>query len=100
MSSSGPIYSAEQIRIPPELPEILKNYAKYIIKNQPQDIVGSSATYCLSIFIPIHPNPFLTRPSSLSYFTKLLNQSKQAGKDGKLSNAQLNTFVKKVGFPC
>lgn len=48
MSSAGPIYSAEQIRIPPELPEILKNYAKYIIKNQPQDIVGSSATYCLS----------------------------------------------------
>jgi hypothetical protein len=44
-SQTGPIYSAEQIRIPPELPEILKSYAKFIIKNQPEDIIGSSATY-------------------------------------------------------
>jgi hypothetical protein len=40
-----PLYSAEQIKIPPSLPEILKNYAKFIIKTQPRDILQSSAEY-------------------------------------------------------
>jgi hypothetical protein len=39
------IYSGEQIKIPPELPEILKNYAKFIIKNHPQDILKASCEY-------------------------------------------------------
>jgi hypothetical protein len=39
----APIYSAEQIRIPPELPEILKNYAKFIIKTHPGNIFEASA---------------------------------------------------------
>lgn len=95
MSQPGPIYSAEQIRIPPELPEILKNYAKYIIKNQPEDIVGSSATYVFYPYALLSLTPSTTKLPS--YFTKLLNQTKQAGKDGKLVNAQLVTFLKKVG---
>jgi hypothetical protein len=41
--TTGGIYSAEQIRIPPELPEILKNYAKFIIKTQPVDIITASS---------------------------------------------------------
>ncbi|KAI9207443.1 uncharacterized protein BJ171DRAFT_492758 [Polychytrium aggregatum] len=39
------LYCAEQIKIPPDLPEILKNYAKHIIKTQPADIIASSAEY-------------------------------------------------------
>ncbi|KAJ3385766.1 Ropporin-1-like protein [Lobulomyces angularis] len=39
------MYCAEQIRIPPDLPEILKNYTKYVIKNQPSDIITASAEY-------------------------------------------------------
>jgi hypothetical protein len=45
ISMETPIFSAEQIRIPPELPEILKNYAKFIIKTHPQDIFQASAEY-------------------------------------------------------
>lgn len=66
------IYSSEQIRIPPELPEILKNYAKFIIKNHPADIFQAS----------------------LEYFQSLATQGK--AKEGKLSDAQLSRFYRKV----
>jgi hypothetical protein len=42
-----PIYSAEQIKIPPELPDILKNYAKFVIKSNPEDILQASAEYAV-----------------------------------------------------
>lgn len=66
------IYSAEQIRIPPELPEILKNYAKFIIKQQPSNIMQASATY----------------------FSKLSTQTRQT-QDGKLTDEQLQIFLRK-----
>lgn len=49
-----PLYSAEQIQIPPALPEILKNYTKFILKTQPVDILTSSAEYLhlMQIFQP------------------------------------------------
>ncbi|KAI8900368.1 hypothetical protein BC833DRAFT_582116 [Globomyces pollinis-pini] len=75
---SGPpatIYSAEQIVIPPELPEILKNYAKYIIKQQPKDIIIASS----------------------EYFGRLSTQTKQL-QGGKLSKQQLLTFYKKFSI--
>jgi hypothetical protein len=37
------MYCAEQINIPSALPEILKNYTKYVLKNQPIDILTASA---------------------------------------------------------
>ena len=37
------------INVPPELPEILKNYAKYIIKTNPQDIISKSAEYFINL---------------------------------------------------
>lgn len=42
---SESLYSAEQIKIPTDLPEIMKNYTKYVIKTQPQDIISASAEY-------------------------------------------------------
>ncbi|KAI9359619.1 hypothetical protein DFJ73DRAFT_621872 [Zopfochytrium polystomum] len=41
----GALYCAEQIKIPPELPDILKNYAKHVIRTQPSDIMSASAEY-------------------------------------------------------
>ena len=35
---SDPVYTAEQIRIPPEFPDILKNYSKAVLRDQPVDI--------------------------------------------------------------
>ena len=40
-----PIFCAEQIIVPDKLPEILKIYAKEVIKNNPTDIIDFSATY-------------------------------------------------------
>ena len=42
-TTDGAMYSADQIVIPPSLPDILKNYTKYIIRNQPADIFAASA---------------------------------------------------------
>ncbi|KNE54999.1 hypothetical protein AMAG_00936 [Allomyces macrogynus ATCC 38327] len=53
----GPIYSREQIVIPPEFPTILKNYSKFIIKNQPADIVAASVEY----FSKLHKHQQLGR---------------------------------------
>ena len=39
------IFAAEQISVPEELPGILKNYAKEVIKNNPSDIISFSASY-------------------------------------------------------
>ena len=37
------IYCAEQIIVPPELPIILKNYSKEIIRSNPENILQASA---------------------------------------------------------
>ena len=42
---SDPIYCAEQIVIPPDLGDILKAYAKEVIRNEPEDIFEFSAKY-------------------------------------------------------
>ena len=36
------IFCAEQIEVPPQLPEILKNYSKAVIRNNPNDMVDFS----------------------------------------------------------
>lgn len=36
------IFCAEQIEVPPELPDILKNYSKAVIRANPKDIVDFS----------------------------------------------------------
>ena len=46
--SAGPIYSAEQIRIPPELPDMLKEYTKAAIRTQPSDLLQWSAAYVIT----------------------------------------------------
>ena len=39
------IFCAEQIVVPDELPEILKNYSKAVIKNNPENIISFSRKY-------------------------------------------------------
>ena len=39
------IFCAEQIEVPETLPEILKNYAKAVIRNNPEDLIGFSRRY-------------------------------------------------------
>jgi hypothetical protein len=36
------IFCAEQIEVPTELPDILKNYSKAVIRNSPKDLVDFS----------------------------------------------------------
>jgi hypothetical protein len=39
------IFCAEQIEVPNELPDILKNYSKAVIRNNPNDIIDFSRKY-------------------------------------------------------
>ena len=39
------IFCAEQIEVPPQLPGILKNYSKAVIRNNPSDIIEFSRKY-------------------------------------------------------
>ena len=39
------IFSAEQIVVPEELPEILKDFSKEVIRNNPPDIIKFSREY-------------------------------------------------------
>ena len=40
------IFCAEQIEVPDALPEILKNYSKAVIRNNPENIIAFSRKYC------------------------------------------------------
>ena len=40
-----PYYCSQQIKIPPELPDILKQFTKAAIRTQPQDILAWSAAF-------------------------------------------------------
>ena len=48
--SSDPLYTAEQIRIPPQLPEILKQFTKAAIKTQPSDLLLWSSQFVSETF--------------------------------------------------
>ena len=39
------IFSADQIEVPQELPEILKDFSKEVIRNNPPDLVKFSREY-------------------------------------------------------
>ena len=39
------IFSADQIVVPPELPGILKDYSKEVIRENPDDLVAFSKEY-------------------------------------------------------
>ena len=52
------IFSAEQIEVHPELPGILKDYSKAVIRENPQDLLAFSAEYFRKIAgIPGDPVP-------------------------------------------
>lgn len=42
------IYCAEQINIPADLPEILKQFTKSAIRSQPKDLAAWAAEYALT----------------------------------------------------
>jgi hypothetical protein len=54
---SDPIYTAQQINIPPELPEILKQFTKAAIKTQPSDLTLWAAQFVILLQQEQHPPP-------------------------------------------
>lgn len=40
-----PYYTSEQIRIPPEFPDVLLQFSKAAIRTQPTDVLAWSAAY-------------------------------------------------------
>ena len=46
-----PYYCSEQIHIPPELPDILKQFTKAAIRTQPKDVLAWSAAYVFLLYL-------------------------------------------------
>jgi hypothetical protein len=55
------LYSVEQIHVPAQLPDIMKDYAKFIIQEQPRDIVEASYLYFKSLRETTDAKPNLER---------------------------------------
>jgi len=47
-----PYYCSEQIHIPPQLPDILKQFTKAAIRTQPKDVLAWSAAYVFLLYMP------------------------------------------------
>lgn len=45
LPAKEPMYCAEQIKIPPALPDILKQFTKAAVRTQPGDLLSWSAAY-------------------------------------------------------
>ncbi|KAI8593415.1 hypothetical protein BDZ88DRAFT_404602 [Geranomyces variabilis] len=76
-AASDTLYTAEQIRIPPDLPDILKNYTKHIIRTQPGNILKES----------------------VEYFGRLAKQRSDGGGLKRLNNMQLEALYNKFDQP-
>ena len=46
-----PLYCAEQIYVPPEMPNVLKQWTIECIRAQPKDIISWSAQYVSSMWL-------------------------------------------------
>ncbi|RVE58909.1 hypothetical protein OJAV_G00199010 [Oryzias javanicus] len=114
------LFCAEQINIPPELPDILKNFSKAAIRTQPMDLLAWSAAYfnalsrgeCLPVKDRLEYNgttqkldPSLT-PGLLKILHKQLSSRKTCSiedlqtkwKGLSLSPNQLDTLLSLGGF--
>jgi hypothetical protein len=80
---SESLFSAEQIKIPSDLPEIMKNYTKYVIKNQPQDIISASAEYFsrLSKQKSSSPSKRLDKVQLEAFYNKFKSKEKVSQKE-------------------
>ena len=64
-----PLYSAEQIKVPAVLPDVLKQWTKAVIRENPSDVVGFSAEYDVEEFARVSVSVETT--ILRRYFTKL-----------------------------
>eukprot|EP00049_Salpingoeca_infusionum_P022917 m.9532 g.9532 ORF g.9532 m.9532 type:complete len:361 (-) comp5463_c0_seq1:204-1286(-) len=102
------MYDASQIKIPADLPEILKRYTKAAIKTQPTDLLLWSAQYFEALSsdqsAPVQsrvaasatPTEY-TEPLSMEQLSKLYAQFKLCGTT--VSRAELDEMAKTVGMP-
>ncbi|XP_039610317.1 ropporin-1-like protein [Polypterus senegalus] len=91
------MFCAEQIHIPPELPDILKQYTKAAIRTQPHDIIQWSAAYfsalCAGETLPVKERlelPVATQKNDTGLTPGLLKiLFKQLGYKGTVTRTEL-----------
>ncbi|KAL0233550.1 hypothetical protein PCE1_002065 [Barthelona sp. PCE] len=88
------IYSAEQITVPPELPEIIKSFSMEVIRNQPSDLLRFCCNYWSRLAnISLDQDAFVEFPSDVSpqQLIKFRNACEQLdlSKSGYLSQEQV-----------
>eukprot|EP00736_Rhodelphis_marinus_P009245 Rmarinus@m.27132 len=89
-----PIYCAEQIVVPPELPDIMKAYTKEVIRNQPENIFEFSANY-FAQFVSSNETD-----STLEQLVQLVNQEfKTRATDEPMTVEEVRTACAAAGYP-
>lgn len=61
--NAAPLFSAQQIQIPPQLPQLLKNFSKAAIRSQPADLLQWAADYFQAMAAG-QPLPVATRAAA------------------------------------
>lgn len=67
-----------QIRVPPQLAEVLKNFTKEVIRRQPEDLVEFSAFY-FSNLANLIPDDHAFEPPTVSQVREIYKAVAQAG---------------------
>jgi len=97
------IYCAQQINIPSELPELLKQYTKAAIRTQPKDIVQWSAAYFSALSsgdtLPVKRRlePFSSDGITMGNLEVLVQQYK--GQDMEITKKDLEQKWVDLGLP-
>eukprot|EP00052_Salpingoeca_macrocollata_P031332 m.322489 g.322489 ORF g.322489 m.322489 type:complete len:173 (+) comp27032_c0_seq1:93-611(+) len=107
--SSEPLYCAEQIKIPPSLPDILKQFTKDAIRSQPQDVCAWAADYFKALSEGKTPNvpkelQFSSSSNSSAQNDEIIQSLKSLAKqlsqgDGTVSKTALQTACNSCGVP-
>ena len=58
-----PLHGRAQIKVPPQLAEVLKDYTKEVIRRQPEDLIEFSAFYFSNLANIIPDNSKFTAPT-------------------------------------
>ncbi|KAJ3123201.1 hypothetical protein HK098_002125, partial [Nowakowskiella sp. JEL0407] len=95
---TDPLYCAEQIKIPPSLPDILKAYTKHILHLQPTDIIASSAEYFSTLAAQKvkSKNKVLSGIQLEAVYAKLVAKDKEDG-SVKVGKKELEGVLESVG---
>lgn len=98
-NTEEPLYSAHQIRVPDELPDIMKLYAKHIIRTGPKDIIEASAEYFTNLLTNRPAGDYSSKSTSSNNYPSSPNNNNSSATAAPASAAAKSPQGKKEESP-